>query len=290
MRRAILAAVLLLFAAVPARADVRIEWKFKADDHFYAEEVTMLKLSLDGAGVKSDSDVETTILYAFTVKKADKEETILEEKIESVKCGKGDTGGRLEKALDSLRGTTFTITLNREMQVTKLEGFESALKKMNLGDESTMKLLQPAFDEDAVRRGASLLFGTFPAKPVADGARWERLQALGLGAAGVLDLKTLYTYKGKSKDGEEIWTETTADYQPPKQTTGDVKFVRSDVSSRVVRGQLTFDADAGRLLREETGFQLNGTLTLEIKGKEQSVQVQVEQSRKLRVSDKPPKE
>src|SRR6266568_1692864 len=87
-----LACVALSALGAPAAEGTKLELKFKTDDVFYVETISSTKQTMEFAGIKQESDTESTTVTKFKVLKSDKDGTVIEQKIESIK-NKGNNIG-----------------------------------------------------------------------------------------------------------------------------------------------------------------------------------------------------
>src|SRR5262249_22688889 len=129
----VLSAAVLLPPAALAADGVTLELKFKEGDTFYIENVGNSKMTMEFAGVKNEQDSDTTIVTRFKVVKSDKDETVVEQKIEKFKTKSSGLGSGADKIMDSLTGVTFKMTINPKGEVTKFEGYDEFIKKLKTG-------------------------------------------------------------------------------------------------------------------------------------------------------------
>lgn len=279
--------VFLAGLAGPAHGQVKLEWKFKEGDKFYAQTVSNLKMSVDLAGLnKIGADMESTILSSYTVKKVTKDGTVLEHKVESVKVKSGDMlGASLGSFFEQLKGATFTVTLNPAGKVTKVEGYDEFAKDL----KGRAKQL---LTEDVIKQGENDAFVVLADKAVNKGDTWKDQRILELKMFGTLTIDQELKYQGKGKDGEEIGTSSTiSKYTPPKEAAlGGLEITKGEFKTDDAKGTVVFDAATGRLVRQQDKLKVKGTLTAKAQGAELMITLELEQSSKTEVMDKPPKD
>jgi len=126
------AALVLATLALPAGAQVKLEWKFKEGDKFYVENVSTLKQAVKTRDKMVKENVSTTIVSRMTVKKKTRSSVLLEQKVETVKArGKGDLGQAAE-LIGKMKGAVFTITLDRAGKITKFAGYKELVEKIRM--------------------------------------------------------------------------------------------------------------------------------------------------------------
>jgi hypothetical protein len=288
-------AFLLAMTAVPgqmapAAEGVKLALKFKEGDTFYVETTNITKQTMDFAGMKQDSDSESTTVTRFKVLKVDKDATVIEQKIESIKNKNSGGLPGADKIMESMKGQVFKLTLNDKGDVTKLEGYEEFMKKLGSDNDVTAKLLKSFMSEETLRVSAEESFAFLPDKPVNKGDTWKRTQSVPLGPLGGLKGETTYTFKGTGKDGEEISYDQTLAYSPPKEDDSGLPFKisKGEMKAEKATGTMVFDASKGRLVRGESTMKLKGSLTFEVAGTATTLNLEMQQTSKTRVSDKSP--
>jgi hypothetical protein len=285
-----LAVVALPVLSAPAGEGVKFELKFKEGETFFVETTNNSKQTMTFAGMKQDSDSESTTITKFKVLKVDKDATVIEQTIESIK---NKTSGGLpgaDKIMDSMKGQTFKLTLNAKGEVTKLEGYDEFIKKLGSDNDTTAKLLKSFMSEDTLKASAAENFAFLPDKPVNKGDSWKRTQSVPLGPLGTLKGETSYTYKGPGKDGEEISAEQSLAYSPPKEDDSGLPFkiTKGEMKADKASGTMVFDVTKGRLVRTDSTMKMKGSLTFEVAGTATTLDLEIQQTSKSRVSDKSP--
>jgi hypothetical protein len=286
---ALLAAALLTPAA-PAADAVSLELKFKEGDTFYIENVNNSKLTMEFAGIKNEQDSDTTIITRFKVLKSDKDETVIEQKIEKFKTKSSGLGSGADKIMDSLTGVTFKMTMNSKGEVTKFEGYDDFIKKLKTGDDEAAKMAKLILSEETLKANAADSFAFLPPKPVNKGDSWKHSQTVPLGPLGTFKGDTKYTYKGQGKDGEEIAFEQGLSYSPPKEDDNTLPFkvTKGEMKAEDASGKIIFDAAKGRVVRAESTQTIKGSLTIDVMGNSVTMDMNMKQTSKSRVLDKAP--
>jgi hypothetical protein len=275
----------------PAAEGTKLELQFKEGDTFFVETTDNTKQSVDILGMKHDTDSESVTVTRFKVLKADKDETVIERRIESIK-NKSVSGlpGAVDKIMDAMKGQTFKMTLNAKGEVTKLEGYEEFMKKLGTDNDATTKLLKSFMSEETLKESAAEIFAFLPDKPVSKGDTWKRSKSVSLGPLGSLKGDSSFTFKGTGKDGEEIAVEQSMAYSPPKEDDGAAgfKISKGEMKSEKSGGTIIFDASKGRPVRTESSMKMKGSLTIDVMGTVTTLNLDMQQTSKSRVSDKSP--
>jgi len=286
--------VSLAAVALPAQGQVKMEWKFKEGDKFYLENTTVQKQTIEVLGQKIEQETENTTVTSFTVLKKEKDSTVIEQKIESVKVtSKGGLGGAMDKVAEQMKGATFKFTLDNKGQISKFEGFDEFIKKIAGDDAATAQIMKLVLNEDTVKQSASEAFGFLPEKAVSKGDKWKKEMIIPMGPLGSFKAEQDYTYLGEAKDGQEIGVASKMTYTAPKDNAGGVlpfKVTKGDFKTEEAKGTIVFDAAAGRLVREEMKMKLKGSMTIEAMGQTADMKMEQESTTKIRLLDKPPKD
>lgn len=290
--------VLLVGMAVPAHAQVTLEWKFKEGDTFYVEGISDTKQTIKVAGQAMPQDMEQTIVESFKVVKVDGSKVILERKIESVKMKSAGPGAEEgEKVAKKMEGCTFTITLTpKNREVNKVGGVEELQQKV-VGDNPLLKMMMSSIlSEDALRHGISDTFLAYlPPGPVKEGDKWKSKSKLSLGPVGSLVMEGEFTYKGKANEGgkklDRIDGTWTIAYSPPKEDGGAMPFkiTKGNIRAEKATGTYLFDAEAGRLVSRAFNMRMKGTMSISAGGQDLEMELEGDQVMKNKVSAQAPK-
>jgi hypothetical protein len=286
------AAVLLLVGASgPAHAAVKLDWKFKEGDKFYFENKTQLKQTVEAMGQKIKFDMDTTMVTRYTVKKKTQDAMVLESKIETVKIkSDSDAAREMEKVLDNLKGASFTITLSSTGKIQKFEGYEDLIKKIAKQDENAAKMFKGIMAESTFKQEVEDYFFFGPDKAVDKGDAWKKTQKVSMGPLGNMKAVNQYTYKGKTKEGEQIDMTAKLTYEPPQGNNQafPLKITKGDFKSTSYKGTLWFDAARGRLVRYQVNTMIKAQLTAEVMN--QTIDMSLDQTVQgtIRVLDKAP--
>jgi hypothetical protein len=288
----------LALFALPAHAQVQMEWKLKEGDKFFLETVSTLKQQMRTQGKEMKQDLEMTTVFSLAVQKKNADNTaVLEQKIESlsVKNAAGQAAGTDEKFNQQLVGAAFKVTLSPRGEVAKFEGYDDLVKKLAGDDPAARKAVQSIMPEESLKASVSEAFGFLPDKPVKTGDSWERETTRSLGPFGSITSKRKYSYDGsemvEGKPLEKISFTAASTYNPPKAAEPNAfqfQVAKADLKLEDVKGTFLFDAAAGRLVHSEMGLKMKGTVVIVVMGTNLETEAQQDQTIKMRVLDKNP--
>jgi hypothetical protein len=286
----------LLLAALPTRAEVKLEWKFKENDKFQQDSTAILQQSMRVGGLTNMQDFEHRMQAAFSVNKVNPDGSVeLRMELVKMKATNRATPGSpvASSQVRPLEDAVLTITLNAKKEVIKLEGYEDIVKRVTNDDPNSGKMIRDIIKEDTLRRSAEEAFGFLPDKPLNKGDKWERKLEHSLGPLGAIQATHTYTYEGPEppKEGKElhkISVKSELSYVPPKSGNSGFQFqiTKGELKTESASGTILFDAEAGRLVSSETKLRCRGTLTIAVQGQNHEFVIEQDQSTSIRVSGK----
>jgi hypothetical protein len=265
-------ALLLTLAVLPgpARAQVKLRWKFKEGDTFYVEEKVSTRQTVKVRGSAQVQQLEQTRVSRFKVLKAAADGgAVLEQKIESVKVTPYGAGIKADaSSVRRMEGATFQITLDARQRVTRFEGYKKLIDALAKDNEDVAKVFRAVLTEQAVRRPVEALLGFTPEKPVARGQSWQVKSDVPFGPLGTLHLVDTYTLQAEEqveKDVVKVTVSSAATYSAPEGPAGGnfpFKVISGDVKVKEAKGSLLFNVATGRLVQREVQRVLRGVFTL----------------------------
>lgn len=291
-------------APVAESGKVELRWNFQKDQKIYQETASKTTQALKVMGMDVNQNQEQTFFFSWELKDEDKDKNItLLQRIEGVKL-KIDIAGNpitfdstnpssannaLAEFFKQLVGTTFTLTLNKDMQVTKVDGRDEFLRKLGQANQTMEPLLKKVLNDEALKQMADPSFGMLPGKPVGKGDTWSRESKLNLGPIGSYKNTFKYTLEKIEGDKAFIKIDSTLTYEPPTETAEGLPFrIKSaKLASKESGGNAVFDIKNGRLDRQELKVKLEGELEIEISGTTPKVELKQEQTTTIITSDQP---
>jgi hypothetical protein len=307
-----LAALALVGLFVPAfgqDSGTKLAWKFEKDKTFYQKMETTTEQTMKVMGSDIKQKQTQTFFFSWTPVKEDKEKGTWEvkQKIEGV-IMRIEIGGQpieydstkeqqqstaLSDFFKQLVGSEFTLTVDKDFHVTKIEGRDAFLKKLTNQNPQMEALLKQILSDEALKEMADPTFAAIPNKEVKKGDKWDKTSKLDMGPIGKYENKYNYEYMGPNKDKKnEIKVETELKYTPPgdNTTSGGLPFkIKSaNLSSKNAGGTILFDADKGRVEESNMKVTLEGELNIEIGGQNTAVKLDQTQTTKVTTSDTNP--
>ncbi len=290
--RSAMPVLLLAFAAVPSEAQTRIEWKLAEGDQFYLETTIAFKQTQKIAGQEvSKQDYEVTTLNRYKVLKKNPDDGWLVERlIESVKLKNPQSAGQTGAILQQFQGCTFRITFASNLRVLKQEGYEELIKKLGGQDPVAGRMARATVPENGLKEELEETFAFMPDKPVQVGDKWDRRYLRSLGASGSLLIVRAFQYEGTvmeaGKKVEKLLATPVVTHSATKPTGQALQFpTDGKLKAENTRGQLLFDAAAGRLVLSELSFRLRGSLSTTVNNQNFDLDVDMEQSVRVRGVD-----
>jgi len=284
--------IFVLLAPGSAAAQVNLAWRFKVGEQFFVKEVVSVRQTIKIMDAETRQEVEETKISRFAVLKTQKDSTVLEQTIQSLKIKHSGEGPDVDtKVLKQLEGARFQVTLDARGQVVKLSGYDDLLKKFAKDDPLNARLVRALMTEESFKVALVSLFGFVPGKAVAKGDSWDHKSPLPLGPLGVLTLDDRYTLEGVDEASMIASVSVTGkgSYAPPQKAPDPaLKITCGEIRLLSAAGTLYFDAAHGRLQRSEIKSRLEGTLQVSVRGSPVTMQLEQEGERKVRVLEKDP--
>jgi hypothetical protein len=297
-------------AAAPA-GENELAWKFTKDTPFYQEMTTTTIQNIKVQGLDVGQNQSQTFFFKFEPKKQEGDKWIVTQTIEGVKmtidiagnpvsydstneAAATGTQTALSEFFKALKGSQFTLTIGKDMQVEKIEGREEFIKKLIQTNKQLDQLLNKILGEEAMKQMADPTFGVVPKEAKKVGESWERKVKLTLGPLGTYDNTYKYTYKSKTGDVADIDVTATLTYTPPgadqagdtlpfKIKEGSINQAKDDKSNK---GTIKFNTKTGRIESADISVKMTGSLKLDIGGSTTDVNLTQDQKTTLKTQDK----
>jgi hypothetical protein len=288
---------------------VSFAWKFEKDKSFFQEMTTRTTQSLKVSGMDVNQVQEQTFYFKWTPLKQDGDKWILEQSIEAVKMkidiagnpisfdstqanAAAGTNTALSEFFKAMVGTKFTLTLNKQNKVEKVEGQAEFLKKLANANSQMEPILKKILSDEAMKQMADPTFGITPSEPKKKDETWQNKMTLNLGPIGTYENTYSFKYLGlddKTKlDKIEVTTALT--YKAPTEGGEGLPFkiksatLKSD--EKQTPGSILFNSATGRVESSESKIKLKGNLKIEIGGTETTVDLQQDQETIVKTSEK----
>jgi hypothetical protein len=297
----------ILVAGARAQTPVDLKWKFEKGKPFYQEMTTDTTQNMTVMGQKITQVQKVTFFLSWTPVDKDKDGNwTVKQKIDGMKMeieiggnkipfdSTKDTGATnpLSDFFKALVGSEFTLTIDKDMKITKIEGRDEFLKKLIKENQAMEPLLKTILSDEALKQLSDPAFAVVPDKAVKKGDSWEKSATLNMGPIGSFETKYKYTYDGPDeKKLQKIKVDSTLKYVPPGPNAGSqlpFKILKADLNSKESKGDILFDSEKGRVGASNMTMKLAGTLTIEIGGMASDVTLDQTQTTTVKTTDENP--
>jgi len=273
-----------------ARAQATLEWKLKKGDQFYLRNVTSTKQTLKALNKEFPQNAEQTIVLGFKVEDQMGDSFLVKETIEELTT-KPEKGEPISD--EKLVGASFNVTLSKNWEVLKFEGYDKLIDKLAGDDPAVRQALQATLQEESLKKSVRETLAFLPDRPVKDGDTWERTVEEPLGVLGTLRETRTYKLDGKEDVGgkkvDKITFSTAVEFKAGKRVENLPYYVLSGrIEVKEGKGTVYFDAAAGRLVQVKSDLKLLGTMVLSIADSKDDAVVEQEQSTVVTVLNEKP--
>jgi hypothetical protein len=272
---------------------VMLQWKLTGGRVFYQEVLVTQKSNYRIQGLNFGSNVRYSVLSSFTVQKSRYDgSSVVEQKVEATRLLGSDAvsravfGGLLQKLI----GTTFTMTLSPQMEITSFKGQHEVIHAAGGNPPDWQFLMQASLvDQDGWKELDQLTFFQ-PGQPLRVGQKWDRELTHSWGALGDWKGQVHYAYLDEQAGSHRISYTLELDHLPPADNGGDLplKIANAAFKHQEAGGMIYFDSDKGRVSRAEERFHVRGTMAVEMLGQNTALQMEEVQTFQIRVLGKKP--
>jgi Family of unknown function (DUF6263) len=304
----VLIALLGVIAPVQAQETDNVQWKFEKGKTFYQEMTTDTKQEMDVMNMKINQTQKQTFYISWTPEQENPDKSwVIKQKIEGVKMDINIGGNAIQydstKPADAnplsdffkaLVGAEFKLTISPDMKVTKIEGREDFIKKLQQANPQMEPLLKQILSDDALKQMSDPAFGVVPGKPVKKGDTWERKSTLNMGPIGTYDTTYKYTDEGrdeKDKNLVKIKVDTTLKYVPPSPGAAPglpFRIASAKLETKEATGTILFDTAKHRVASSNLSLKLDGTLSIDVSGMQSDVKLSQTQTTTVKTTDENP--
>ena len=271
----------LLTAPIPDT--FHLKWQLKQGDKFNQELFIQQKSICGVQGIVLQTGLIYRILSSFSVEKMNDDGSLeVKQKIEEANLLQADllTQPLVLPQLKKMPGTVFTIHFNKQMEVTKFVGppIQAAIGRNDLGLQMASLL-----DRDGWKEMAEVSFFQ-PNRPLKTGSQWDRKITHSWGDLGKWTGKVHYRYESRQKSLHKIAYTLKVAHEAPK-TDGDNLVGKAAFKAQAAQGNIYFDSDRSKVISAEERFHVKGTLEINLLGQKTPVEIEEEQTFKLRLLD-----
>jgi hypothetical protein len=269
-----------------------LKWKLQVGDTFYGIQDTTMDQSMSLMGQNIDMKMKTQAVIRFRVKEVDDKGAVVEMTILKQKMNmEGPQGFPGLDIGDKLSKVTFTLKLNKKMEVVKVEGFDNFMEALGQEDPMMVALLRSMFPESVVRQSFSQFFAFAPDEPLAIGDVWNHKDKMPLGPLGNMEILSRYKLQEVS-DGVARLALTAdlkwagSDNKMPQLLP--FKITDVDIKSDKFTGTLHFDIDKGRLQKLVSEAQIKGSLEADVMNQKLNLDINQKVKTVITIEDKNP--
>lgn len=291
LRLAFFALTVFSFASPPASAQVSLKLKLDQPAEYVVETATAVDQTLSLAGMDLETAANSTERKRLFLGKRDGEgNSLLRVKTERVQSSLSLPGGlkldfdsesdeepntdpRLAPLVTLLRASAnvdVTLAIDENGKVQSITGLEKLLEaippelKSALGDQVSKK---------SAIRNVQQEIDVWPKDPVKPGDFWERSIVFDAGSGQLLTFKRRYEYTGTVEEGGKTLdkitvTDTGIDFTIAENSPLPLELKDSDLEIEASEGEILFDRQLGRDVKNHYKTEVAGSLTFVANGQE----------------------
>ena len=285
-----LTALALAFAcAAPAAAD-ELKWNLKAGDTFYAKTVAENDMTVQVMGQTLPMKQTITGVLKLEVTAASADGRTVKLTYVDMKMDLGVPIPGAEGIGDKFKGATLTATLDKDFNVTKLEGFEKFADKITGDDPMAKAMLGGLVNKDTLNQTFGQLFLPLPAGPAKDGATWTKEEKVPFSGFGTLVTKRKFTLEGEKSGVATIKETADVTFKPGEGAGGGLPFEikAGELTVKDYKGTHEFDAKAGRLKGSKQSMSMSGKMSVEAMGQKIDMELSGTNKTTIAITDKVP--
>jgi hypothetical protein len=263
-------------------AQTHLKWKFDVGQIYECERSASHAQSVQLKGKTFPSTRESTWNVRLEVIAKDASSVRLRATLATVEHRIQPAVG--EELIDAklgrkMQGSSFTLTVTPQGQLTKLEGYDDFLDRLAAGDKDRRQALRVTFAEDALRQAFADLFGPLPNKAIVKGDRWQHALLEPMPHFGTLRHTAKYVHAGDQLD----YTIATKVELPKDDMSVLFRITKGSVTEEKSAGRMLFDHKAGYLVRHDRNIRLRGVLTVETMERSEAMAFTSDSTLKIRI-------
>ena len=197
---------------------------------------------------------------------------------ESVRVTGNGVPPALKQVYSRFAGASLTATLNARGEITKLDGYETLVKRLSGGNALQAQRIRQTFREDALKQMFAGWFSRMPPGEIEKGAQWKNKGIFAAGPVGEIAGELTTTYQGRKQlAGRECGhfkLEAESIYVLP--SGGGIlgyEIVKGELKITGPRGEQFFDVRAGHLIRSNHSIRARGRVTVKVGGRQATLSV-----------------
>jgi Family of unknown function (DUF6263) len=284
-----------------------MKWEFQKDKPIYQEMTTVTKQTMKVMGMDVTQDQSQTFVFSWTPKEQDKDKNwVVNQKIEAIKMeikiadnkitfdstkDTQATGNPLADFFKALVGSEFKVILSPDFKIVKIEGRDEFINKLVKSNPQMEGLLKQILSDEALKQMAENAFAALPNHPVTKGQSWDRKSTVVMGPIGTYETNYKFTYEGKDGKYDKIKVDTNLKYVPPGTNSSSslpFKIKGADLVAKNAGGTILYDPEKHWIESSDSKLTLEGKLTVDINGQTSDVQLNQDQTTKVKTTDTNP--
>jgi hypothetical protein len=264
-----------------------LQWKFKEGETFYSKTTAASDFTVEVMGQKIEQTVTMKMVQRFKVKSAKEGATVVE--LTNLDFGLDAPGLPGANVGDKFKNVTFTATLDKDLEVTKLEGYDKFLDAVADGDADQKKLAKALMPEAVVKQFFTQTFVVAPNKPLAVGDTWERKEKAAFGQLGNVEAKSVFKLTGVKAGVATVAVKGDLAFKAADIDTGlPFKITKLDLKADKYTGTHQFDIKAGRVTETKVEMEMAGTMSISAAGMDIDAKVRQKMTTTGVITDKNP--
>jgi hypothetical protein len=289
--------------------EAELVWGFKEGKPFYQKMQTTTDQTMTVSSNQVVQKQKQTFIFEWTPQKKEGENWTIKQKIVGVimdidignqkiaydSTKEQNANNPLSEFFKALVGSEFTLTLDKNMDVTKIEGRDAFVNKLTAANPQMKPLLEQILSEKAMTEMAKPTFAALPGTKKKKGDSWSKASTLDMGPIGKYENTYKYTYEGKDekeKKLDRIKVDTTLKYVEPGENaaanTLPFKIKSADLTTTNATGYVLYDPELKLIAKTSMDLELKGKLTIDIGGQPTQVELQQKQTSTVETSEKNP--
>ena len=281
-------------------------FKFEANKKFYQETTTTVQQIIKVQGQDLTQKQDSTFYFEWTPVKQEGDKWVVKQRVEGVRMqidisgnpisfdstkpdanpSAGNPG--LTEFFKKLVGAEFTVTLDKNSKVEKVEGKDAFVASLGAGSPQMDTLLKRIMTDDALKQMCDPTLGLIPDSPKKPGDTWKKESTLNLGPIGSYTVVYNFKFVGADKDMDKIEVDTLLTYNAPKENPEGLLFRIKEgklTSENPTKGVILYDPKTQRIASAEISIKLKGELTVTIGGTDTKVELVQDQKTVLKTGD-----
>lgn len=301
------AGLFLSAAAPPARAQVKLEYKFPEGQTLTYKSTSKMNQVLTLGGMEFPSDVEQTTVTSQAIGKRAADSSLpIREKIEGLRADmklpnnievtydSKDNEAKINNPAVEFLGdvlklaaeTSYTIVLDGKNKVKAIEGTEKLIEKADKLDPQVRDSMRGRLSTDKLKAEFEDSHGNLPDVLARPGEPWERTHTIH--ADQEMTFRKKYEYVGTEKKGDRTLDKISVktvemQIKPDPNSQAPAKLTKVELKVDSSDGTILFDREAGRVVESREKVHVKGPVTISAAGQELSgeMELTIESTREL---------